>query len=66
MGSFAKYLVWGCRRNGRDMGQHRTNDDLHLATASPGIDTGPSAVQYQDLDTSQNDRGAYGGPEALP
>ena len=38
------------------------DDDVHLLEDSPCIDAGHPAVQYQDIDGSRNDMGAYGGP----
>ena len=37
------------------------DDDVHLLEGSPCIDTGHPAVEYQDIDGSRNDMGAYGG-----
>jgi len=37
------------------------DDDVHLLEGSPCIDTGHPAPQYQDIDGSRNDMGAYGG-----
>ncbi|MHC4314781.1 MAG: right-handed parallel beta-helix repeat-containing protein, partial [Planctomycetota bacterium] len=37
------------------------DDDVHLSEGSPCIDTGHPAVQYEDIDGSRNDMGAYGG-----
>ena len=37
------------------------DDDVHLLEGSPCIDTGHPAVQYEDIDGSRNDMGAYGG-----
>ena len=39
------------------------NDDLSLAAGSPAIDAGSSVSAYDDVDGSQNDMGAYGGPK---
>lgn len=39
--------------------------DFQLGATSPGIDAGPSDYQYADLDRTQNDIGAYGGPWEL-
>ena len=41
-----------------------TNDDFSLASGSPCIDAGDPATGYDDPDGTQNDMGAYGGPEA--
>ncbi|MBT7618052.1 MAG: T9SS type A sorting domain-containing protein [Calditrichaeota bacterium] len=40
------------------------NDDLHLLYTSPMIDEGDPAAVYDDPDGSDNDLGAYGGPDA--
>ncbi|NIP26253.1 MAG: hypothetical protein GWN67_18135 [Phycisphaerae bacterium] len=37
------------------------DDDVHLLEDSPCIDAGHPAVQYEDIDGSRNDMGAYGG-----
>jgi hypothetical protein len=37
------------------------DDDVHLSESSPCIDAGHPAVQYEDIDGSRNDMGAYGG-----
>jgi hypothetical protein len=37
------------------------DDDVHLMEESPCIDTGHPAIEYQDVDGSRNDMGAYGG-----
>ncbi|MHC4693329.1 MAG: right-handed parallel beta-helix repeat-containing protein [Planctomycetota bacterium] len=37
------------------------DDDVHLLEDSPCIDAGHPAPQYQDIDGSRNDMGAYGG-----
>jgi predicted outer membrane repeat protein len=37
------------------------DDDVHLLEDSPCIDAGHPAIQYQDIDGSRNDMGAYGG-----
>ncbi len=39
------------------------NDDYALGTTSPCIDAGHPSTSYYDVDGSQNDMGAYGGPE---
>ena len=36
--------------------------DYNLQNGSPCIDTGNPGVQYNDIDGSRNDMGAYGGP----
>jgi len=38
--------------------------DYHLQASSPCINTGDPDPQYDDLDGSRNDMGAYGGPYA--
>jgi hypothetical protein len=38
------------------------NDDLNLQPTSPGIDAGNPAGIFDDVDGSDNDLGAYGGP----
>ncbi|MHC4888469.1 MAG: right-handed parallel beta-helix repeat-containing protein, partial [Planctomycetota bacterium] len=38
------------------------DDDVHLLEGSPCIDTGHPGLEYQDIDGSRNDMGAYGGP----
>ena len=38
------------------------NGDFHLQSNSPCIDTGNPDTQYNDIDGSPNDMGAYGGP----
>ena len=40
-----------------------SDDDLHLDAGSPGIDAGSPAGAFNDADGTQNDMGAYGGPE---
>jgi hypothetical protein len=42
--------------------QDCTNDNLILSTGSPSIDAGNPSSQYNDIDGSTNDQGAYGGP----
>ncbi len=37
------------------------DDDVHLMEDSPCIDAGHPAIEYQDIDGSRNDMGAYGG-----
>ena len=39
-------------------------NDYHLQAGSPCIDTGNPLAQYNDLDGTRNDMGAYGGPNA--
>jgi len=39
-----------------------SDDDLHLQVVSPCIDAGNPAAEFNDLDGSRNDQGAYGGP----
>ena len=43
-----------------------TNDDLSLRSSSPARNSGPDSADWDDLDGTQNDRGATGGPEATP
>ncbi len=38
------------------------NDDWHLGAGSPAIDAGDPDGDYEDVDHSRNDVGAYGGP----
>ena len=40
----------------------RSDDDLHLQSGSPAIDTGNPSPAFNDVDDSRNDQGAYGGP----
>ena len=40
------------------------NDDYRLRTNSPCIDAGDPDPQFNDLDSSRNDMGLYGGPFA--
>ena len=40
-------------------------DDFHLSTGSPAINMGPDSEKFRDLDGTQNDMGAYGGPFSL-
>ena len=40
------------------------NDDLHLLYTSPMINVGDPAAAYDDPDGSDNDLGAFGGPDA--
>jgi hypothetical protein len=39
-----------------------TNNDLHLQSGSICIDAGNPDVSFNDVDSSRNDQGAYGGP----
>ena len=39
-----------------------SNEDYHLQPSSSCIDAGNPAPQYNDVDGSTNDMGAYGGP----
>ena len=39
-----------------------TNNDLHLQSRSICIDAGNPDVSFNDVDSSRNDQGAYGGP----
>jgi hypothetical protein len=41
------------------------NGDVALGLHSPGLDSGDPAVPLHDPDGSRNDRGAYGGPQAI-
>lgn len=41
-----------------------SRSDYHLTPESPCIDAGNPDPQYNDLDGSRNDMGAYGGPDA--
>ena len=36
--------------------------DFHLSDSSPCVDTGNPDAQYNDVDGTRNDMGAYGGP----
>ena len=38
------------------------NGDYHLQNSSPCIDAGNPDAQYNDIDGSRNNMGAYGGP----
>ncbi len=40
-----------------------SNDDLTLDASSPCVDAGHSNTGFDDVDGTQNDMGAYGGPE---
>ena len=40
------------------------NDDLHLMSISPSVDAGNPSGAYDDADGTQNDQGAYGGPNS--
>ncbi len=40
-----------------------SDDDLHLDGGSPAVDAGSPASAFNDADGSQNDMGAYGGPD---
>jgi hypothetical protein len=40
--------------------------DFHLQAGSPSIDTGAPESQFNDVDGTRNDMGAYGGPFPLP
>lgn len=48
--------------NGPDDVVGTEDDDLHLLEGSPAIDAGHPGPQYQDLDGTRNDMGAFGGP----
>jgi len=39
------------------------NDDFGLGSTSPAIDAGDPSSSYDDTDGTQNDMGAYGGPD---
>lgn len=39
-----------------------SNENLHLASGSPCIDAGNPAPEYNDVNGTRNDQGAYGGP----
>jgi len=39
-----------------------SNDNLHLSSESPCIDEGNPAPEYNDVNGTRNDQGAYGGP----
>ena len=52
---------WFVDADGADDVVGTEDDDVHLLEGSPCIDTGHPAVQYQDIDGSRNDMGAYGG-----
>jgi hypothetical protein len=41
-----------------------TNDDLHLLSSSACVDAGNPSAAYDDADGTQNDMGAYGGPNS--
>ena len=38
------------------------DDDWHLSTSSPAVDAGNPASEFNDVDSSANDMGAFGGP----
>ena len=40
-----------------------SNDDWSLSAASPSLDAGHPAPEYEDEDGSRNDQGAFGGPD---
>jgi len=48
--------------NGPDDIVGTADDNLRLMLGSPCIDTGHPGLEYQDLDGTRNDMGAYGGP----
>jgi hypothetical protein len=52
---------WFVDADGDDDVVGTEDDDVHLLEGSPCIDTGHPAPQYQDIDGSRNDMGAYGG-----
>jgi len=39
-----------------------SNDNLHLSSDSPCLNKGNSAPEYNDVDGTRNDQGAFGGP----
>ena len=39
-----------------------SSDDLHLSTGSPCINKGNPALEYNDVNGTRNDQGAFGGP----
>ena len=39
--------------------------DWTLGSGSPGVDAGPDASGYADVDGSRNDIGVYGGPFSI-
>lgn len=39
-----------------------SDDNLHLTPTSPAIDKGNPDAEFNDVDGSRNDQGAYGGP----
>ncbi len=39
-----------------------SNDNLHLSSDSPCINNGNPASEYNDVNGTRNDQGAYGGP----
>ena len=39
-----------------------SSDDLHLSTGSPCINKGNPASEYNDVNGTRNDQGAFGGP----
>ncbi len=41
------------------------NYDFHLQSGSPGINAGNPGEDFNDIDGSRNDMGAYGGPDPL-
>ncbi len=52
---------WFVDADGADDVVGTEDDDVHLLEDSPCIDAGHPAVEYQDVDGSRNDMGAYGG-----
>ncbi len=52
---------WFVDADGADDVVGTEDDDVHLLEDSPCIDAGHPAVEYQDIDGSRNDMGAYGG-----
>ncbi len=52
---------WFVDADGPDDVVGTEDDDVHLLEDSPCIDAGHPAPQYEDIDGSRNDMGAYGG-----
>jgi hypothetical protein len=49
--------------SGNNSPEFVSEEDLHLKTNSPCIDAGNPDPAFNDVDGSQNDQGAYGGPD---